>query len=130
MPLIDGPDYASIAETIGLITLRALYPGLTGQGVTVGQVEGSSSGTARGIDFEVDPASLGHPADNADHFLTYISDVHGIEPVGPVSWRWTNGCPRLLVPESATTSVLEIDWAPGWLRYWQAGAREKGNWSE
>lgn len=70
---LDGPDYAAIADLIGLTALRARYPALTGAGVTVGQVEGSSSGTEGGIDFEVDPASLGHPADNADHFITYFN---------------------------------------------------------
>ena len=68
---LGGPDYADIAVTIGLTDLRARYPALTGQGIVVGQVEASSGGTAGGIDFEVDPASVGHPADNADHFFTY-----------------------------------------------------------
>ena len=62
--------------------------------------------------------------------LDCLIDAHDIEHDGPVSWRWTNGSARLLVPDSGQASVLEIDWAPGWLRYWQAGAREKGDWSE
>jgi hypothetical protein len=69
----DGPDYSQIADDIGLTTLRAEDPSLTGAGITVGQVEGSSSGTQGGIDFEVDPASLGQPADNSNDFITYWS---------------------------------------------------------
>ncbi len=72
---LGGPDYAAIADIIGLTTLRARYPALTGAGVRVGQVESSSSGTDGGIDFEVNPASLGHPANNADRFITYYNGL-------------------------------------------------------
>lgn len=75
MPVPDGPDYATIAERIGLTALRSLYPALTGSGITVGQVEASSSGTQGGIDFEPDPDALGHSATNADHFFTYFRNA-------------------------------------------------------
>jgi hypothetical protein len=66
------PSYAEVAADIGLAQLRTLDPSLTGAGVTVGQVEGSASGVAGAVDFEVDPAQVGHLADNADHFFTFI----------------------------------------------------------
>ena len=70
-----NPDYAQVAADIGLTELRTLYPTLTGAGVTVGQVEGSgTNSTLPGANnFEVDPAQIGHPADNSDGFFTYIN---------------------------------------------------------
>ncbi len=70
-----NPDYAAVADDIGLTELRTLYPTLTGSGVRVGQVEASASNsTLPGAnDFEVDPNQIGHPADNSDGFLTFIS---------------------------------------------------------
>jgi hypothetical protein len=74
MSMPDGsPDYPTIAADIGLTQLRALYPALTGAGVTVGQVEGSNSGASgpTAIDYEVDPAQVGQPANNSNDFITY-----------------------------------------------------------
>ncbi|MCX7384141.1 MAG: Hint domain-containing protein, partial [Alphaproteobacteria bacterium] len=118
---LDGPDYAAIADLIGLTTLRARYPALTGAGVTVGQVEGSSSGTEGGIDFEVDPASLGHPADNADHFITYFngtqsSFAYDDNVLGSFSNHATvqasffyNPTPYLGAPKGVAPGVAHVD---------------------
>jgi hypothetical protein len=67
------PDYAEVAADIGLTQLRTLDPALTGAGVTVGQVEGSATGSATGKDFEVDPSQIGHDPTNSDGFLTYTN---------------------------------------------------------
>jgi hypothetical protein len=77
MSATTNPDYAQVAADIGLTSLRTLYPALTGNGVTVGQVEasgtGSNSPTAN--DFEVEPGQIGHPVDNSDGFLTYFNGL-------------------------------------------------------
>ena len=75
MSAATNPDYAQVAADIGLTELRTLYPTLTGAGVTVGQVEGSGTGsTVPGAnDFEVDPAQIGHAANNSDGFFTFIN---------------------------------------------------------
>jgi|GEM_PF-6482262 len=118
---LDGPDYATIADDIGLTTLRTLYPSLTGAGITVGQVEGSGSGTPGGNDFEVDPASLGHPAGNSDHFFTYYSGLSvtyafndGV--LGTASAHATtqasffyNPTPYLAAPEGVAPGVAHVD---------------------
>jgi hypothetical protein len=78
MTMSDGsPDYPTIAADIGLTELRAAYPALTGAGVTVGQVEASSSGASgpTALDFEMDPAQEGQPADNSNDFITYYNGL-------------------------------------------------------
>ncbi len=133
---LGGPDYAAIANIIGLTTLRARYPALTGAGIRVGQVEGSSSGTEGGIDFEVDPASLGHPANNADHFLTYYNGLfrsftYNDGVLGSFSNHATvqagffyNPTPYLGAPQGVAPGVAHVDSyiAAGFLNNLAAGA--------
>ncbi len=66
-----GSDYNIVAEEIGLVALRALNPSLTGAGITVGQVEATT--TAGAADFEPVPGALGFSPSNEDELFTFFN---------------------------------------------------------